>query len=435
MRNLSSIINKEAKEYAIYTAEERAIPSMVDGFKPSQRFVIGSSLIYSKEGKDKFHKLASVASRVSDLGYNHGEASTQEAGSLMANTWSNNIPLLQGRGSFGNRLVQEAAAARYVYCKLHDNFWNLYKDLELSPINPDLDIKTPLHYLPIVPTVLLNGVIGIATGYATKILPHSLESVTAAVEQAIKGKQITEPNVLYPKFIGTIEPYEKGVILGGLYEWETTKRIKIIEVPYKYDRESYVKVLDALEEQGDIIRYEDNCGDDRFEFTVTLRHLNKDSKNVHEKIIKDFKLEEKIAQNLTVINTKGKLQTYETAAELVKDFVEYRLPFVRSRIDHQIKRINEQYNVAMAKVDFITAVLHGDIKVGMGLKKKDLVDAIEKTSMKPYSNILVNMNIYHLTSDELEKLQKQANDLKDELQYWESTDEKKEYLKDLKGIK
>lgn len=434
-RNLQSIIDNEAKDYAIYTAEERAIPSMIDGFKPSQRFVIASALISSKEGKDKFSKLASVASRVSDLGYNHGEVSAQDAGALMANTWYNNTPLLQGRGSFGNRLVQKAAAARYVYCKLHDNFWNLYKDFDICPVNPDIDIKTPLNYLPIVPTVLLNGVIGIATGYSTKILPHSLESITKATEQAIKGIEVNEPNVLYPMFNGSIENYEQGVILTGLFEWVTAKRIKITEVPYKYDREDYVKVLDDLEESGDIVRYDDNCGDNKFEFTVTLRHLSKDTKNVNEKIIKDFKLQEKIAQNLTVINSKGKLQTYEKASELIKDFVKYRLPFIKQRIDLKIKEISDDAEVAKAKLCFITAVLKGDIIVGMGLTKADLIKAIDEYEFRKHANILVNMNIYHLTKDELDKLIIRYKELKKELEYWENTNEQKEYLKDLKSIK
>ena len=35
VRSLESIINNEALAYAMYTVENRAIPNMIDGFKPT----------------------------------------------------------------------------------------------------------------------------------------------------------------------------------------------------------------------------------------------------------------------------------------------------------------------------------------------------------------------------------------------------------------
>lgn len=61
VRNLQSIIDNEAKEFAIYTVENRAIPNLIDGFKPVQRFVIACALDLSRGNKEKFHKLASVS--------------------------------------------------------------------------------------------------------------------------------------------------------------------------------------------------------------------------------------------------------------------------------------------------------------------------------------------------------------------------------------
>ncbi|SCN45963.1 DNA topoisomerase II [Cronobacter phage Pet-CM3-4] len=139
MRNLQSIIDNEAKEFAIYTVENRAIPNLIDGFKPVQRFVIARALDLSRGNKEKFHKLASVAGGVADLGYHHGEGSAQDAGALMANTWNNNYPLLDGQGNFGSRLVQKAAASRYIFCRISDNFRKVYKDTEIAP---DIKIKS-----------------------------------------------------------------------------------------------------------------------------------------------------------------------------------------------------------------------------------------------------------------------------------------------------
>ena len=47
-RELDSIINNEALAYAIYTVENRAIPNLMDGFKPVQRFMVYRALEMAK---------------------------------------------------------------------------------------------------------------------------------------------------------------------------------------------------------------------------------------------------------------------------------------------------------------------------------------------------------------------------------------------------
>ena len=116
---ISSVAANEWKSFAMYTVESRAIPNMIDGLKPVQRFYLYSSLLNSKRD---FKKVSAVSGIISDYGYNHGETSAASSGQLMAATWNNNICLVEGRGSFGTRLVQEAGAARYVYNRMHQNF-------------------------------------------------------------------------------------------------------------------------------------------------------------------------------------------------------------------------------------------------------------------------------------------------------------------------
>ena len=36
-RTVSDFFDNELRDYALYTVENRAIPSLIDGFKPSQR--------------------------------------------------------------------------------------------------------------------------------------------------------------------------------------------------------------------------------------------------------------------------------------------------------------------------------------------------------------------------------------------------------------
>ncbi|AUE23169.1 DNA topoisomerase II [Citrobacter phage CF1 ERZ-2017] len=438
-RSLQSIIDNEAKEFAIYTVENRAIPNMIDGFKPVQRFVMKRALDLSRGNKEKFHKLASVAGGVADLGYHHGEGSAQDAGALMANTWNNNFPLLDGQGNFGSRLVQKAAASRYIFCRVSDNFRKVYKDLEIAPAHKDNEHIPPAFYLPVIPTVLLNGVRGIATGYATNILPHSFESIVECTRLALEGKLDKEPEVKFPKFNGKVVPTEDGgVELHGVYKFTSASQMYISEIPYKFDRDTYVeKVLDPLEEKG-LITYTDDCSKAGFGFKVKFRkdYFNGETEDErHDMIMRDFKLIEKLSQFIVVIDENGKLNDkFTKASDLIKHFVEVRKTFVKKRIEHKLNEVKEQLTLAVAKAQFIKDVVDGKIVI-QGKTRKALVSELEKVDLfKSHVEKLVSMNIYHITSDEAKKLVEIAKTLKKEYKYWQETTPEAEFIKDLEEL-
>ena len=69
---ISKVAHNEWLEFAMYTVESRAIPNMIDGMKPVQRFYVYSSI---KNSKTEFKKVSAVSGVVSDYGYNHGSVS------------------------------------------------------------------------------------------------------------------------------------------------------------------------------------------------------------------------------------------------------------------------------------------------------------------------------------------------------------------------
>ena len=183
---ISDVAKNEWLDFAMYTVEARAIPNMIDGLKPVQRFYLYSSI---KNSKKDFKKVSAVSGIISDYGYNHGEQSAAGAGQLMAATWNNNVTLVEGRGSFGTRLIQEAGAPRYVYTRLSENFDKYIKDINLAPEHGDPEHEPPAFYVPIIPLVLVNGTKGIATGFATHILPRDpVDLITACQQYLSTGK-------------------------------------------------------------------------------------------------------------------------------------------------------------------------------------------------------------------------------------------------------
>jgi DNA topoisomerase-2 len=422
------------KGYAQYTVESRAIPNMIDGLKPVQRFYLYSSL---KNSRSEFRKVSAIAGVISDYGYNHGEVSAAGAGQLMAAEWSNNICLVKGRGAFGSRQVPVAGASRYIYTKVHDNFDRYITDINLSPVHSDPEHEPPKFYLPCIPLVLSNGAFGIATGFSTNILPRSTESIIQCCNEYITdGKVSTIPMVSFPMFKGNVSynTADGKWYARGLYTLVTPTRLDITEIPPDISREKFVALLDKLEDSDEIVGYTDLCDDTGFRFTVSLKRGNGIMSD--EKIIKMFKLEKSFSENLTVIDFAGKLRIYDDPRKLIEDFCEYRLSILQERISIKKSETEEEVNWLSAKKAFIDLILDG--KLTFRGKSKAVFATEIKTSIgcsDDYAERLMRLNIVSLTAELVVELEKQIKESTKELTYWKTkATPKEQFCKDLVAL-
>ena len=432
---ISHVANNEWKSFAMYTVESRAIPNMIDGMKPVQRFYVYSSILNSR--KD-FKKVSAVSGIISDYGYNHGEASAAGSGQLMAAEWNNNLCLIEGRGSFGTRLIQEAGAPRYVYTRLHENFSTYIKDLELCPAHSDPEHEPPAFYLPVIPLVLANGTKGIATGFATNILPRDPADLKRRCVEYIENDKITRrPKVKFPEFSGKVEndleDKNKSIVYGTFHKKSKTV-MEITEVPYGYDREGYVKVLDKLEEDNDIAGYEDLCDKTGFKFEVKLKQATSANWN-DNKIIQKFKLSKSFVENLTVIDQHGKLREYDDSRELIKDFCDYRIGILQKRIELRQQEYTEASRWLNVKMEFIQAVLDDKIEFKNKNKKQVGTRIIATTSaLSDDVDRLLRINIMSLTDEMVKELAKEIKQSEKELKFWNKETPKNQFISDLETI-
>ncbi len=430
---ISKVARNEWLSFAMYTVESRAIPNMIDGLKPVQRFYLYSSILNSK---NDFKKVSAVAGIISDYGYNHGEASAAGAGQLMAAEWNNNVCLVEGRGSFGTRLVQEPGAARYVYTRLHQNFKKYIRDLDLAPQHSDPEHEPPAFYIPVIPLVLTNGTKGIATGFATNILPRSADALSRACREYVTYGNISKRlPVSFPDFKGTVnydKTEDKYTVL-GCFEKKSKTVLEITEVPYGFDREGYVKVLDKLEEDGDIVSYEDLCDKSGFKFEVKLKQ-NTSSTWTNAKVISKFKLSKPLTENLTVIGFDGKLREYKDERHLIKDFCEFRMGVLQQRIDLRKKEAEEEMRWLNVKMQFIQAVLDNRIEF-KDKKKADVSEQIyiETDAQRNYDDVdrCLRINILSLTQEMVKALEKEIKEAEKDLKFWSKTTPAKQFTTDL----
>ena len=431
---LSEVALNEMLDFAQYTVASRAIPNMIDGMKPVQRFYLYSSLQNSRRD---FKKVSAVSGVVSDYGYNHGEVSAAGAGQLMAATWRNNICLVEGEGSFGTRQVQAAGAARYVKTKVSPNFDKYIKDIDLSPEHEDPEISPPAFYLPVLPLVLLNGASGIATGFATNILPRDEADIKAYIRTLLEGKAPRrEINIKFPDFRGTTEydAVTDRYVCSGIYRKVGKTKLLIEEIPYGFDRETYIKVLDDLEDDGLIVSYEDQTGSHGFRFEVILKQ-NTSAKWKDAEILRKFKLAKNHSENLNVIGPDDVLREYDDPRDLIRDFVDFRLGVLQQRIDLAIKKNTELLRWLKVKIEFIEGVLDDKI-LFKNQSRKQVGEQVLKNSTALDTDIsrLLALNFMSLTKEQVVALRKEIAEAKKALVYWKKATPNSQYIEDLDAL-
>lgn len=326
-----------AKEYALYTAQFRAIPRVYDGLKDSQR----KALYLIRNRADQIKTMSLAGLMVSSNLYVHGDSSAAGAIGLMAAPYCNNIPLLEGRGTFGTKVAPQAISApRYTYVKKPSYLEELMLvDSDVIPMKENYDGSTmePLHFLPLIPLVLLNGVSGIASGWSTDILPHKIEDIIDATIKAIDGKKIGQLTPHYAhsdcdiKFIESTDDSTSWEFLGRVKK-EDTNTVRITNLPPDMSLEKLREHLNKLEDDNKIQGYYDNTSD-VFDIEVKFRRADLKKYN-EEKLIQLFKLRSRKTERLVVIDFDNEsIVQYKTIEDLIKEFVKHRFAFYVKRYE------------------------------------------------------------------------------------------------------
>lgn len=439
-KTITQFLDKEYKEFSFYTIEHRAIPSVIDGLKPTQRKIIFIAEKIWRNLDTKFQKVFQLAGRVaSEAYYHHGDASLQDAIITMSQPFKNNLPLLEGDGIIGFLRAPEPGAPRYVGAKLSKNFRLLYKDFELLKNKEEEgQIVEPNYYLPIIPTVLVNGSEGLAVGYSSKILNRNPKDIIDACVAHLKGRKISTITPMIGEFSGEwIQDTEnhKRWIIRGKYEKINTSTVKITELPPSSTYESYDEILDKLVEKKMIVSYDDNCKSN-VEYIIKFNRETLASLD-HEKMLKLLKLEEYKTETLTTLDERGKLKIFETVEDIVKYFVDFRLGYYHKRKEYLLNKLNLDKSILANKGKFIKSILDGKIEI-KNRKKDEIIIELEKMEfMKLEDNYdyLLRMPIWSLTIELFNKLKEDFAKLKEEIKGVEESDPRNIYINELSELK
>lgn len=413
-KSSSQYINQISKSYGLYVLDSRAIPSMTDGLKTSQRI----ALWLIRNRADKIKTISLVGEMIASGLYVHGDAAAGDTISLLAAPYCNNVPLLGSVGAFGTLADPSSfGAPRYTYVKRSKFAQDaLYTDIDIVPMveNYDGSARMPGTFYPIVPIVLLNGIKGIAPGWSTNILPRKLEDLIRAVQEVLQtGKVKTK---LLPYYEGKnvrVVKRDNGqfTIYGNLFKKNTTTVI-VDSLPPDLTLEKFKEYLIRLEEDGKITDWVDHSSKTIYiEIKMRRADLNPMDDN---QIIEFLRLRTLVTENITVQGIGGKrVIAYESAEKLIEDWVAWRLGLYLDRYqrllsDELITNMYWKLVVACFKHKFSTTVRDLANKSAVKdeilriAKKENLIvesdDIIERIAMMP---------IYRWAKEGLDEAKKQ----------------------------
>lgn len=430
---ISNFFTDEYVNYASYD-NVRKIASVIDGQKLSARKIIHT---IQQKNITKPEKVSRLGSKVSEFTeFLHGDVSLCGVIANMAqnHTGTNNIPLLQREGNFGNRLIPVPSASRYIFTCQEDYFKYIfnsqdndlleYQEFEGTSIEPK-------YFMPTMPMLLINGANGISSGYRQIILPRDPAKIEKIIINYIeKNKPIpTDIKPSFTGFTGKVQQNETPgsyTIYGNIEVSEKPNEFIINELPVGYTIESYTNILDRIVDENDAIKsYDDMSQDNQFLFKVQTK---KDFYNKHRFVVdwlfNFFKLKKTLTESYYCIDEQNKVAEFDNIGQILKKYVDIRLDYYSRRkqllIDKYSFRLQRQYSI----ITFLKMVIDGKIDFKK-ISTKDLESIFNKTDniikIENSYDYLLNINIRKLTRDELKKVAELYKKTKDDLEQIKST--------------
>jgi DNA topoisomerase-2 len=414
-----------ASDYIAFASYDgvRKIASFVDGLKPTARKVVYTALDLNIVKPDKVDLIkAKVAGHTE---YLHGQDAIEGVIVNLAQNFVGacNVPLMSREGSFGFRLIPNAAASRYIKSCQEPHLKSLFRPEDDAIIgNQEFEGSTiePKYYVPIIPMLLVNGSEGIAVGYAQRILPRDPKKLMDYIFGGMKDESL-----LIPSFNGfkgkVVQTDEKSFAMYGCMECKNTTTYEITEVPIGYTYGSYMKVLNKLSDSGFIQSFDDFCDMDKdvFKFTVKVRRdtHKKLSDMTHDEQLEAFKLVKRVTENYTVLNENNQIEVFDNVKDILKRYAQIRIETYDARKKHIEAQMLADIRKLKSKIIFIEAVRNETIDI-KSTPKHELIEMFENSDEYVEHNgsydYLLNMPIWSINEESQQKAIAEAKKLGEE---------------------
>ena len=442
--NIIDTMKKSYIDYSMSVIVGRALPDARDGLKPVHRRILYAASELDLLHNKPYKKSARVVGDVIGKYHPHGDTSVYDAMVRMSQEFTMRYPLIDGQGNFGSVDGDSPAAMRYTEVRLSKIAEELLKDIDKDTVdfqpNYDESLKEPVVLPSLIPNLLINGSSGIAVGMATNIAPHNLGEVIDALIYYIDSKRTAQTKELLnfikgPDFpTGAIvmcdsleEIYDKGLgkikirSLAKIEKIGNKHMIIIEEIPYKVNKANLVKDIAQLVKDKQIegisdLRDESNKEGIRIVIEVKS---SEQPEIILNNLYKMSNLEVSFSiNNLCLVDNVPKVLSLKEYFNVFLDFREqiikrrtiYLLNIAKERI-----HILEGLKIAVQNIDEVISII-----------KKSQTPQIAKDRLKErfnlsdkQTNAILEMRLSRLTGLEIEKLEKEYNEILEKIKNYE----------------
>ncbi|MEV7329965.1 DNA gyrase subunit A [Micromonospora sp. NPDC093244] len=438
-------------DYAMSVIVGRALPDVRDGLKPVHRKILYAMFDSGYRPDRGYVKCSRVVGDVMGQFHPHGDSPIYDALVRMAQPWSLRYPLVDGNGNFGSPGNDPAAAMRYTECKLDPLAMEMMRDIDEDTVdmqdNYDGRAKEPTILPSRIPNLLVNGSEGIAVGMATKIPPHNLREIGAAVQWCLEHPEEDEATTLEallgivkgPDFpthgliVGTTaiqDAYRTGrgsIRMRAVVEVEEDKRgrpcLVVSELPYQVNPDNLAERIAELIKEGKLAGIADirdeSSGRTGMRIVLVLKR-DAVAKVVLNNLYKHTQLQETFGANMLAL-VDGVPRTLNLA-QFIRYYVEHQIDVIRRRTAFRLRKAEERAHIlrglakALDALDEVIALIRRSPTVDdarQGLIRLLEIDEIQATA-------ILDMQLRRLAAlerqrivDDLAKLEIEIADLKD----------------------
>lgn len=352
--NVETIIQDNMLEYSAYVLLDRALPDLRDGLKPVYRRILYSMYLMKAT---KLTKSANVVGQVMKL-HPHGSSYGSVVGMVQKDR--NPIPLLEGKGNFGQYSSRDLAPAadRYSEVKLAEIAIDMMKDFEKNIVNfvdnYDGTLKMPEVLPTKFPSILTMAQSGIGVGFSSSTVSFNLNEVCDSVIKFIKTKKHT---LLVPDFAtgGSIvnepEVFQSinalgtgSVKLRGKAEIEGNE-ILITEIPYSTTREAIIEKVIQLAKSGrlkEVTDIKDLTGLKGMLISVTARR-GTDMQQLLQKLYQFTPLQSTYSSNMNIL--VNDLPKVLGVHKVIEEWIAWRRESIKRAMIYDIQKMSKKLHL------------------------------------------------------------------------------------------
>ena len=442
---MSNIIDKYVEEemkqcyldYSMSVIVSRAIPDVRDGLKPVHRRILYAMNELGMTHDKPFKKCARIVGEVLGKYHPHGDSAVYGAMVRMAQDFNYRYEFVEGHGNFGSIDGDGAAAMRYTEARMAKITDEILADIDKDTIdfrkNFDDSLDEPVVLPAKIPSLLLNGTVGIAVGMATNIPPHNLGELVDGTLALIDNRDITSQELIEyipgPDFpTGGIINGRKGIqdaYTKGRGKIQVRAKIKVEdasngkqalivnEIPYQVNKAALIERIALLVKEKKltgISDLRDESDRDGIRIVIELKK-GEEPEIVLNKLYKYTDLQTSFGViMLALVNNVPKVLSLK---EVLEEYVKHRFEVITRRtrfeLDKTEKRdhILQGFRIALENIDRIISLIKNSKD---STTAKDLL--IEKYAFSEIqARSIMDMKLQRLTGLEREKIEQEFQEL------------------------